>query len=148
MALSEQRLRDDLKEAMRAKDAMRLRVLRGVLAAVKNKAIELKPAELGEADLVAVVTREAKQCRETLDFARKAGRDETVAEHEAVLAILESYLPKQLSDDELESVIGQIATKTGATSIGPVMKELSTRYGGQFDGKKASALAAKVLARR
>jgi hypothetical protein len=146
MALSEQRLRDDLKVAMRAKDAMRLRVLRSVLAAIKNKAIERKPTPLGEADLVAVVTREAKQCRETLDSARNAGREETVAEHECMLAILESYLPRQLSDEELQSVVAEIVAKTGATSIGPVMKELSARYGGQFDGKKASAAAARLLA--
>jgi len=148
MVLSEQRLRDDLKDAMRAKDALRLRVLRSVLAACKNKAIELKPTALSEADLVAVVMREAKQCRETLDFARKAGRDETVVEHEAVLAILESYLPKQLSDDELEAAVAEILAKTGATSIGPVMKELSAHHGGQFDGKKASAVVARLLAGR
>jgi len=146
-AVSEQTLRDEMKAAMRARDAMRLKVVRSLLAAIKNKVIADGGKELGDRDVVAVIKREAKQCRETLDYARKADRGEAVAEHEAELAILESYLPAQLGDDELRAVIEAIVSETGATAIGPVMKELSSRHGGNFDGKAASRIVGEVLAR-
>lgn len=146
MALDEQTLRDEMKAAMRAKDALRTRVLRSVLAAVKNESIATGGGELGERELTAVIQREAKQCRETLEYARKAGRDEAVAEHEAVLAILDGYLPVRLGEDELRAVIEAIVADTGATSIGPVMKELAARHAGCFDGKLAARLAAEVVA--
>ena len=146
MAVTEISLRDDMKAAMRAKEALRLRVVRSLLAAIKNKTIELGSAELAEKDIVAIVKREAKQCRETLDAARGAGRAEMVTEHESVLAVLESYLPSQLSETQLEDTIKSIIAETGATSIGPVMKVLGERHGGSYDGKTASKIAGKLLA--
>ena len=96
-------------------------------------------------ELVAIVKREAKQCAETLDYARKAGRGDTVVEHESVLGVLESYLPAQLGEDELRSVVAVIVEETGATSIGDVMKELSARHGGSYDGKLASTIVREAL---
>lgn len=149
MSLSEARLRDDLKTAMRARDELRTRVLRSLLAAVKNKAIEARgrpgPAAPDEKGLVAIVKREAKQCAETLDYARKAGREDAVAEHQAVLGVLQSYLPQQLGEQELRSVVATILEETGATSIGEVMKELSARHGGSYDGKLASTIVRDAL---
>ncbi|RMF22828.1 MAG: GatB/YqeY domain-containing protein [Deltaproteobacteria bacterium] len=145
MSISEETLRSDLKKAMLEKDTLRVRVLRGLLAAIKNRAIEARGEELTEKDLVAVVKREVKQCRETLDFARQAGRSETVAEQEAVLSVLESYLPAQLDEAALRREIEAIAAETGATNIGPVMKELSARHAGRFDGKTASRIAAEIV---
>jgi len=146
MGLSEQQLRDDLKDSMRARDAVRTGVLRGILAAVKNKLIETRSDELGEQDLVAIVKREAKQCGETLGFARKAGRDEQVSEHEAVLAVLEQYLPRQLGEEELRAAVAGIIAETGAEAMGAVMKELSARHGGAYDGKLASKVVREALA--
>jgi uncharacterized protein YqeY len=146
MALSETSLRDDMKTAMRAKDQLKLRVVRGLLAAIKNKSIETGAKELAEKDLIAIVSREAKQCKETLDAARDAGRAEMVTEHEALLAILETYLPRQLSEAELETAIKAIVAETGATSIGPVMKLLGERHGGGYDGKTASKVVGRLLA--
>ena len=146
MSLDENRLRDDLKTAMRARDSLRTRVLRGVLAALKNKAIETRGEALGEKELIAIVKREAKQCAETLEFARKAGRDDTVAEHEAVLKVLEAYLPRQLDEDSLRAAVEAIVAETGATEMGSVMKELSARHGGAYDGKRASVIVREVLA--
>ncbi len=147
MSICEETLRADLKSAMLKKDGLRVRVLRSLLAAVKNRAIEARGSELTEADLVAVIKREAKQCRETLEFARKAGRSETVREQEAVLAVLESYLPAQMDEAALRREIEAIAAETAADSIGPVMKELSARHQGRFDGKTASRIAAEVVGR-
>ncbi len=112
--MDEKELRERLVTAMRAKDALRTRVLRNVIAAIKNKTIEKKGAELGEAEVLAVIQREAKQCRETLDFARKAGRDASVDEHEAVLALLEELLPQRMGEAELEAAVRTVIDETGA----------------------------------
>jgi len=145
VSLDEKALRADLKKAMLARDAVRTRVARGVIAAVKNRMIELKSTELPENEILTILKREAKQRTEALEFARKAQREETVAELQAEMAVLEDYLPKQLGEPELRAAIETIAKSTGASSIGPVMKELSSRYPGRFDGKLASRLASEIL---
>ena len=141
MSPGEQKLRDDMKSALRTKDAFRTQVLRAVLAAAKNRAIELRVDAIPESELVAVLKREAKQRAESLDFARKAGRDELIREHETAIAIVESYLPKQLSEAELRAEIEVITRETGAADIGSIMKELGRRHAGRYDGKLASRLA-------
>jgi len=143
--MTEKDLREALTTAMRAKDAVRLRALRAVLALVKNRQIEVK-GELSERDITTLIQREVKQCRETLDFARQAGRAEQVAEHEELLGVLEALLPSAMSRDELEAAIRAIVAETGATSLGPVMKALGERFAGRYDGKDASALARDLLA--
>ena len=149
MSLSEAKLREDLKLAMRGRDELRTRVLRGLLAAIKNKSIEARGEELAESDLLAVVKKEAKQCSETLAFAREAGRTESVSEHEAVLTVLETYLPQQLGEQELRTEIAAIISDTGAegmSAMGQVMKELGARHAGRYDGKLASGLVREMLA--
>jgi uncharacterized protein YqeY len=143
--MSEQTIREDLKVAMRERDSATSTVLRGLLAAIKNKTIELKIDALSEKDFIAVVKREAKQCSETLDFARKAGREESVAEHEAVLSVLERYLPAQMDEAGLRAAIEEIATALGdAPAMGAIMKELSAKHGGSYDGKTASRIAGEI----
>jgi uncharacterized protein YqeY len=136
-----------MKTALRAKDAFRTQVLRAVLAAAKNRAIELRVEAIPEAELVTVLKREAKQRAESLDFARKAGREDLVREHEAAVTIVESYLPKQMSEAELRVEIERITSETGASDIGSIMKELGRRHGGRYDGKLASRLAAELAPR-
>jgi uncharacterized protein YqeY len=145
VTISDQALRADLKNAMLAKDRVRTSVLRGVLAAAKNRAIERKEPALDETELIAIVRREIKQRNETLEFARQGGREETVAELTEELAVLDDYLPKQLGEEELRAAIATILSDSGATSIGPVMKELSSRYPGRYDGKLASRLAQELV---
>ena len=143
--MTEKDLRDQLTVAMRAKDAARMRALRAVLAQVKNKMIDTR-AELSERDITALIQREVKQTKETLDFARQAGRSDQISEHEELLAILEGLLPQGLTDGELRAAIEAIVAETGATSLGPIMKALGERYAGRYDGKAASELARTVLA--
>ena len=147
MSPGEQKLRDDMKTALRSKDALRTQVLRAVLAAAKNRAIELRVEAIPESELIAVLKREAKQRAESLDFARKASREDLVREHEAAVAIVESYLPKQLSEGELRAEIETITRETGAADIGSIMKELGRRHAGRYDGKLASRLASEIVAR-
>jgi uncharacterized protein YqeY len=143
--MTEKDLRDAMTAAMRAKDAPRLRAIRAVLALAKNKSIETR-GELSERDITALIQREVKQTKETLEFARQAGRQDQITEHEELLAIFEGLLPAGLSDDELQAAIRAIIAETGATSLGPVMKALGERHAGKYDGKTASALAKELLA--
>jgi uncharacterized protein YqeY len=147
MSPGEQKLREDMKAALRAKDALRTQVLRAILAAAKNRAIELRVDAIPESELITVLKREAKQRAESLDFARKAQRDDLVGEHEAAVAIVESYLPKQLTELELRAEIEAITRDTGASDIGSIMKELGRRHAGRYDGRLASRLAAEIAAR-
>lgn len=144
--MTEKELRDRLTAAMRSKNAAEMRALRAVLALVKNRSIEMRGGDLTERDIASLIQREVKQCRETLEFAEKAGRHEQVAEHRELLAILEGLLPQALGDEELAAAIRAIIAETGATSLGPVMKALGERYAGRYDGKTASALAKDILA--
>jgi uncharacterized protein YqeY len=143
--MTEKDLRDQLTTAMRAKDAVRMRALRAVLSLVKNRTIEVK-SELPEREIATLIQREVKQCKETLDFARQAGRSEQVSEHEELLRVLEGLLPQALSSDELGQAIRAIVAETGATSLGPIMKSLGVKYAGRYDGKAASELAKSILA--
>ncbi len=143
--MTEQELRERLVVSMRAKDKVATTIIRGVLAALKNKAIENKGVETTEADVNAVIKREVKQGREALEFAQKGGRTEAEAEESAKIAFLEELLPAQMDTADLEAAIDAILNETGAEQIGQVMKELGTRHAGLYDGKTASGLVARKL---
>jgi hypothetical protein len=147
MSGMEPRIRDDLKSAMRAKDVLRCQVLRTILAVAKNRAIELRVESIDETEFLSVLKREAKQRAESLEFARKAEREDLVREHTAALAVVEAYLPRQMSESELREEIEAIAAAAGANGVGAVMKELSRRHAGHFDGKTASRLAGEIVQR-
>jgi uncharacterized protein YqeY len=140
VALDEAQLQRDLQDAMRARDRVRIDVLRGVIAALKNLKVERQIAQLPEADIVGIVRKELNKRAEIIGYAQQAGRGEAVAQGEAEQAILQAYLPQQLSESELDTVIKSIAAELGTTQIGPVMAELRKRHAGKFDGKQASEL--------
>ena len=140
----EAQLQRDLQASMRARDRVRIDVLRGVIAAIKNLKVDKQVGELPEAEIVAVVRKELNKRTEIIGFAEKAGRAETVAQAQAEQAILEAYLPTQLGAAEIEATIQAIAGELGSTQIGPVMAELRKRHAGQFDGKLASELIKKL----
>ena len=140
----EARLQRDLQDAMRSRDRLRIDVLRGVLTAVKNAKVDKQVAELPEAEIVAVLRKELNKRLEIVDFARKAGRAETVAQALAEQAILAAYLPAQMDATALEAAIRAVAAELGGTQIGPIMAELRKRHAGQFDGKLASELIKKL----
>jgi uncharacterized protein YqeY len=142
--VAEAQIQRDLQDAMRARDRLRIDVLRGLLAAIKNAKVEKQVAELPEADIVGLVRKELNKRTEIIGYAKQAGRAETVAQGEAEHAILEAYLPKQLGPAELEAAVRAIAADLGTTQIGPLMAELRKRHAGQFDGKLASELIKKL----
>lgn len=139
-----QELRDEIKTAMKAKDKVRLAILRQVLGEIKNIEVNER-REITDADVDAMLKRIIKQTKETLDGSIKAGNDQertdTLAEQ---VKILEEYLPKQVSGEELSALIGEVLAETGATTkkeMGRVMGALTQKTGGNFD----KAAAAKEL---
>jgi uncharacterized protein YqeY len=149
MTLS-QRIDSDLKEAMRAKDAAKVGVLRMLKSAMKYGAIEKSgaDAELSDADAVQVIRKQAKQRQDSIDSFEKGGRPELVAKEKAELVILNSYLPQQMSADELAKVVRQTIVEVGATSkaqMGAVMKALQAKAAGRADGKALSVEVQKQL---
>jgi uncharacterized protein YqeY len=149
MTLS-QRIDSDLKEAMRAKDAAKLGVLRMLKSAMKYGAIEKSgaDAELSDADAVQVIRKQAKQRQDSIDSFEKGGRPELVAKEKAELVILNSYLPQQMSADELAKVVRQTIVEVGATyktQMGAVMKALQAKVAGRADGKALSVEVQKQL---
>lgn len=142
--VDEARLQRDLQDAMRARERLRIDVLRGVITAVKNAKVEKQVPALAEAEIVAIVRKELNKRNEIAEFARTAGRVETVAQAEAEKVILDAYLPAQMDAAALEAAIRAIAGELGGTQIGPIMAELRKRHAGQFDGKLASELVKKL----
>lgn len=144
------RLTADLTTAMKARDAFRTGTLRQVVAAVRGEA-KAGPVEkdLGEDDVLRVLAREVKKRRESAEIYANAGADERSANETAEADVIEEYLPKQLSDDELAALVRDAVAATGAASMrdmGAVMKEATARAGLSADGKKLSALVRAALA--
>jgi uncharacterized protein YqeY len=146
----QQRLDSDLKEAMRAKDATKLGVLRMLKSALKYAAIAKSgaEAELNEAEAIQVIRKQAKQRQDSIESFEKGGRAELADKEKEELAILNSYLPQGMSPDELAKVVRETIAELGATSkaqMGAVMKALQTKVGGRADGKTLSAEVQKQL---
>lgn len=138
-------LNNDIKAAMKAKDKETLAVLRMIKTAVQAAEID-KKEELNAEEELTILAREAKQRRESLAEFVKAGRDELVAKTEAEIEIVERYLPKQLSVEEVKEVIATIAEKIGATTqkefgklMGAVMQELKGKADGNVIKEQVKA---------
>lgn len=144
-----ERLHDDTIAAMRSGDALRRDVLRMVQNAVYNVE-KSKRITLTDDDLLAVLVRETKTRRESVEAFRGGGREDLATKEEAEIAILAEYLPQPLTEDELRLLVEQGVAETGAASardMGRVMGWLSPRIRGRADGKVASGLVAQALAR-
>jgi uncharacterized protein YqeY len=144
-ALSEARLRQELQDAMKRRDAPTVSVLRGLLAAVANRRIEVGGGELPSGEIVTLVQREAKKRDEAEEFARRAGRSDLVSQNAAERAILARYLPSMLDDHALTIAIKEWIGE-GVTTMGALMARLKERYPGQYDGKRASEIVRSLLA--
>ena len=143
-ALSEAQLRQDLHDAMKSRAMETVYVLRGLLAVVANRRIEVG-GELPAAEIANLVLRESKKREEAEEFARTAGRDDLVAQNQAERAVLARYLPSMLAVDELTSLVKAWIAE-GVTAMGPLMGRLKERHAGQYDGKVASEIVRKLLA--
>ena len=142
------RLTEDLKFAMKSRNQLRMDVIRMIKAAVLNKEVELK-RDLDDAEMSRVMTTLVKQRRESIEQFEKAQRQELAAKERQEIEIIESYLPKPISPEELETLITSVIADTGSRSMrdmGAVMKVVMTRLGGQpVDGKHVSELVKRKL---
>lgn len=147
MGLKEQIL-DDMKEAMKAKDADRLSTIRMLQAAVKNREIELRPNGITEQDVISVVRKLAKQRKDSIAEFEKAERQDLADKEKAELKILETYLPAQMSPEQLTAIVDEVIKTQNATSqkqMGAVVKEVMNRAAGMADGKMISDLVRSKL---
>ena len=143
MAELKERLRADLHDAMRARDQVRMRTLRMALTSITTEEVAGASArDLSDEEIVKVLTREARKRREAAEAFGAAGRAEQAAAERAEGEILATYLPAQLSDDELAALVGEAITETGASGMqgmGQVMKTLTPRVAGRADGARVAA---------
>lgn len=141
-------LQDDLKEALRARDERRKNVIRMALAAIVNAEVE-RGGELGDGDVVAVLQKEARRRQETIAELRQANRPELLAEEEAELEILERYLPRLLSREEIGQEARRVIAELGATGMGQmgaVMRQLMSELKGRADGRLVNEVVRELLA--
>ncbi|MDF0675312.1 MAG: GatB/YqeY domain-containing protein [Nitrospira sp.] len=147
MSLSD-RLTEDLKLAMKSRDQLRMDVIRMIKAAILNKEVELK-RDLDDAEMSLVMTTLVKQRRESVEQFEKAQRTELAAKERKEIEIIESYLPKPLSPQEIETIVASAVAETGSRSLkdmGTVMKAVMARLAGQsIDGKQVSDLVKSKL---
>jgi len=143
-------LHADLNTAMRERDQVRTGTLRMVLTAVTNEEVSgTSVRELSDDEVLKVVVKEAKKRREAATAYTDAGRPELADKEMAELAVLEAYLPAQLPDDELESLVAQAVQSTGATGMaqmGQVMKAAQPLVAGRAEGGRVAAAVKKALA--
>ncbi|OYY81346.1 MAG: glutamyl-tRNA amidotransferase [Hydrogenophilales bacterium 16-62-9] len=142
------RITDDMKAAMRAKEAARLGTIRLLLAAIKQKEVDER-VELDDAAVSGIVEKLIKQRKDSISQFQAAGRDDLVAAEQAELVVLQDYLPEQLSAAEVEAEVAAAIAESGAASVrdmGKVMGLLKPRLAGRADMGQVSALIKARLA--
>jgi uncharacterized protein len=149
MGTLKDRLTDDLRTAMKAREALTTATLRMALAAVRNAEVAGKAAqELSDDQELAVLTKEAKKRREAADAYEHAGRTELVERERAELDVLNRYLPAQLSDEELTELVSQELAGggfSGPSAMGPAMKAVQAKVAGRADGARVAAEVRRQL---
>lgn len=137
-----------LKDAMRAKDEVKLASLRLVLAAIKNREKDVRRT-LEDQEVIAVISSQIKQRHESIDQYRKAGREDLAGAEESELGVLKGFMPEQLSEEEIAQALDEIITELGAVSMkdmGRVMKEAMAKLAGRADGRAINAMVKAKLA--
>lgn len=142
-----QQLTSDMVTAMKKRDKETLNVVRMLKAAVQNEQIELGH-DLSSDEEIAVMAREYKQRKESLEEFEKAGREDLISQAKKELAIVESYMPKQLSKDEVANIVEGVINELNASSmkdLGQVMKSVMPKVQGQADGKLVNQVVKEQL---
>ncbi len=140
-------LKSDMKTAMREKDTVTRDTIRLIMSAIKQIEVDER-REVGEDELIKIIQKAVKQREDAIGFAKEGNRDDLVEANEKEIAILQKYLPKQLSDEELESAVKEIVAEVGATSMkemGKVMGVASKKLAGTADGKRINQVVKTLL---
>jgi uncharacterized protein YqeY len=142
-----QKLADDLKQAMRDGDKVKRSAIRLAIAAIKNTEIA-RQTTLEDGDILGVIAKEIRQRKESIEAFKQGGRQELVAQEEAEMAVLEQYLPQQMSRDEIIAEARRVIDEVGAESIrdkGKVMPQLIARLKGRADGREINEVVTELL---
>ena len=142
-----QKLETDLKQAIRAKDNVRRSVIRLAMAAIQNKEIA-KRAALDDTDILGIIAKEVKQRHESIEAFKQGNRPDLVAQEEAELAILQEYLPPQMTREEIIAEARQVITEVGAQGPGDkgkVMSRIIPQLKGRADGREINAVVTELL---
>lgn len=143
-----ERIQQELKSAMLKKEAERLSTLRLLKSAIGYAQIERKTDNLSDGDIVAVVQKEIKKRRDSVEQFDKGGRPELAEKERREIAVLETFLPQQFPAEELEQLVRSTIQELGATTkkdMGPVIKAVQAKAAGRADGKTISTLVARLL---
>ena len=143
----QQRLDGDLKAAMKSSDSLKTSVLRMIKAAIKNKQVE-KREELSDEAIISVISTLTKQRRESIDLFSKGGREDLAEKERQELAMLQLYLPGQLSPEDLDRIIMEAINESsaeGVKDIGKVMRLIMPRVQGAADGKVVNQRVKELL---
>ncbi|HCI28921.1 MAG TPA: glutamyl-tRNA amidotransferase [Fervidobacterium sp.] len=137
----------DMKEAMKSKDELRLRVLRSIKAAIGYFEVEGEKKIATDEDVQKIILKEIKKRQESIDAYRHAGREDLAKTEEEELAILQEYAPKMLSREEIQEIVREVIEQTNATQkdFGKVMKEVMTHIKGTADGKVVNEIVKEML---
>jgi uncharacterized protein YqeY len=139
---------EDIKVAMKEKDTKKLEVLRFVNAQIKNREIEVRPETITDSDIIKVLKKYIKQRRESMEQFKSHGRDDLVEAESYQAEVVEAYLPKMMSEDEVKTIVKQVITETGASSMkdmGSVMKGVMAKTGDLADSKMLSQMVKSEL---
>ena len=142
-----QKLADDLKQAMKSGDKLRRSVIRLAMAAVKNAEIA-RQGDLEDTDILGIIAKEARRRQESIEAFKQGNRPDLVAQEEAELAVLNEYLPQQISREEIVAeahrVIEEVGAQ-GASDKGKVMPKLIAQLKGKADGREINAVVTELL---
>ncbi len=143
MATLKEKVREDLNAARRGRDRLRTTLLTTFLAEIRNREIDVGH-ELGDEEVQGAATSAIKRRREAAEQFRAAGRAELAEKEEAEAALLQGYLPAQLSEDEVRALVREAVTG-GAKDLGSVMKQVMPKAKGRFDGKELNRIVREEL---
>lgn len=144
----QERLGQEIKTAMLAKDADRLGALRMLKSTIGYLLIEKKEESISDADFISIVQKEVKKRRDSIEQFEAGGRPELAAKEKQEITVLENFLPQQLTPEALEKLVREAIAETGASSkkeMGPVIKAVQAKAAGRADGKTISQLVGKLL---
>ncbi|MCB0339921.1 MAG: GatB/YqeY domain-containing protein [Bdellovibrionales bacterium] len=134
-----------LKEALKSKDKVRLETLRAIKSAIQYEEMSKAVDNLKDSEIIAVIRTHQKKLQEELAFAQQANRSELVENLDKELAVVDEFLPVQLNEEQLKTIILNLVHHNPNATLGELMKSLREGYVGQYDGKQASEVAKEIL---
>lgn len=136
-------LQEDMKQALRARESLKLNTIRFLLSEIKNADID--QGELDDAGIQKVITKLVKTMKDALEEFKKGGRTETVAEEEEKIAVLEAYLPEKMTEEELMNLAKSVQETTGLTEMGPLIGAIKKKAGLGADGSQIAGIVKQLL---